>query len=265
MWDQHSFVTDNSNDISTAAAANDFVLAGPASLASFTVLLSDDEVNDNGVLNSFGNTLGWAIYSNNGGEPGTLLYSGQGVPVLTDTLAQDDFGADLVSATLSFGQSIRLDAGTYWLALHEGYWGSVFDGTEIWWQWTAQVGAPPMGGTPESGPSDWNPISGLDGALSIQATSVWDHGDFVTNHSEDISTQAVANDFFLDGPRTIDSITVPLSDEFVNNNGVLDAFSGTLGWAIYANAGSEPGTLLFSGQGTPVLTDTFRTSPAPTS
>ena len=157
MWDQHSFVTDNSNDISTAAAANDFVLAGPASLASFTVLLSDDEVNDNGVLDSFGNTLGWAIYSNNGGEPGTLLYSGQGVPVLTDTLAQDDFGADLVSATLSFGQSIRLDAGTYWLALHEGFWGSVFDGTEIWWQWTAQVGAPPMGGTPESGPRATSP------------------------------------------------------------------------------------------------------------
>ena len=120
--------------------ANDFLLPASGSLNGFTAWLSDDVADDDGVLDSFSGTLGWAIYSNNAGQPGTLLASGQDTaPTLTDTGVQDASGCDIVRVDVGFPSAVSLPAGRYWLALHEGNWGSPSDGSIVWWQYANQV------------------------------------------------------------------------------------------------------------------------------
>ena len=74
----------------------------------------------------------------------------------------------------------------------------------------------------------------FDGAFTFGGRSVWDHSPFITEQSEDISSEARANDFTLLSTTSLSGATVWLADDAVNDNGVLDSFSGTLGWAIYA-------------------------------
>jgi hypothetical protein len=109
-------------------------------LSGFTAWLSDNVADDDGVLDSFSGTLGWAIYSDNAGQPGTLLASGQDTaPTLTDTGVQDASGCDIVRVDAGFPSAVVLPAGRYWLALHEGNWGSPSDGSIVWWQYANQV------------------------------------------------------------------------------------------------------------------------------
>lgn len=127
LWDQLNFTTNNSANITAFTHADDFVLQNASTLTSLSAMLTDDVSNNNGVLDSFSGTLSWGIYSNNAGSPGTLLFSGEGTPTLTDTGQQDFYNNDIVRADLTFTTAVVLDAGTYWLALHEGAWGSPSD------------------------------------------------------------------------------------------------------------------------------------------
>ena len=107
VWDESRFVTLSSNNITDIAMANDFLLRGARSLSGFTAWLSDNVADDDGVLDSFSGTLGWAIYSNNAGQPGTLLASGQdAAPTLTDTGVQDASGCDIVRVDVGFPSAV---------------------------------------------------------------------------------------------------------------------------------------------------------------
>ncbi|WP_197439896.1 PEP-CTERM sorting domain-containing protein [Calycomorphotria hydatis] len=61
---------------------------------------------------------------------------------------------------------------------------------------------------------------------------------------------AVGHDFTLGSDAQLTDFTVLLGDNQSsgsNSSGVLDDFTGTIGWGIYSSAGTTPGTLLFSG------------------
>lgn len=164
IWHQGGFVTTNSEDISTQVVANDFVISAPVVLQRMDAWLTDDVVNDNGILDDFSGVLGWAIFADAGGHPGELLASGQdAATVVTDTGVQDNFGADIAKVEARLIPPVALVSGRYWLALHENNWGSPYDGTTIWWERTSpSIGFPPRGDTNLSSPSLWNAT--LDGS-----------------------------------------------------------------------------------------------------
>lgn len=122
--------TDNGFEISSQATADDFVLTGPTTINGIQFWASQDGGNM-ATSGFFSGTVGWAIYDNNAGTPGTLLFSGSdnSVPLTLDGTNFDDpqYRLDVdVTPTV-------LGAGTYWLHLREGLIGSTDDGTEIFW------------------------------------------------------------------------------------------------------------------------------------
>jgi hypothetical protein len=122
---------DGSN-ITGFVAADDFVLGSPATLGGGSFWSS---ANFDPFGSSFAGTIGWAILADSGGSPGSILFSGSdSSPALTDT-GNTIFGTHEWRIDFSFG-SVNLNAGTYWLALHEGALGTPDDGTTIFWDTT---------------------------------------------------------------------------------------------------------------------------------
>jgi hypothetical protein len=122
IFNQSAVNLAESYNISDRVQAEDFALNASYTLTGGTAALNDNEVNDNGLLDSFSGTLSWAIYSNDGGMPGTLLYSGQDSTLAYTDTGLQFAGGDVVSVGFEFDMPITLEAGTYWLALHEGNW-----------------------------------------------------------------------------------------------------------------------------------------------
>jgi hypothetical protein len=147
-------------NITGFVAADDFALAGSVTLTggSFWSSALFDPFGD-----SFSGTIGWAILSDASGSPGSILFSGSdSSPVLTDTGVQI-FGTEEWRIDFSFG-SVNLNAGTYWLGLHEGSLGTPDDGTTIFWDTTgSQTGSPSQITADVTGASGWSFNSGLRG------------------------------------------------------------------------------------------------------
>jgi hypothetical protein len=102
----------NGNEMTSWIQAEDFAL-GSATILTDVRFWGGLE-NDPG---SYAGSIVWSIYADNSGEPGTLLDRGSVVPTATydhDTLWGTSYQYDF-----SLG-SINLDAGTYWLGLHNG-------------------------------------------------------------------------------------------------------------------------------------------------
>ncbi len=153
VFDQSSVAaaTVGSLNISDYVSADDFTVSSTVTLTELWVWLADSRgTTDNGVLDNFGGTLSWGIFANSAGAPGTLLASGAGTPVLTDTgFNGTGIGVDVVIAKLALSGPI-LGPGTYWLGLHEGTWGSAYDQSPIfWYASTAGFGATPHGNDDE--------------------------------------------------------------------------------------------------------------------
>jgi cadherin-like protein/hemolysin type calcium-binding protein len=144
VWDQLNYSVENSVNVDVNTVANDFQLTASQKLVGFSVILSDDQINNDGRLGSFSGQLGWAIYSSNGSQPGTILATATSTPTLTDTGQQDDFGCDLVRADVIFAAPLAVDAGTYWLGIEENGLDSADDGSSIWWEMTPTVGSAVM-------------------------------------------------------------------------------------------------------------------------
>ncbi len=106
-------------------------------MSGFQVWISDEDTrNDNGALDDFSGTLGYAIYEDDGGLPGTELTTGSATPTLVDT-GQQQFTvfsstADVFTAEVSI-PTLTLGAGIYWLSIHDGDWLSANDGSETGW------------------------------------------------------------------------------------------------------------------------------------
>ena len=150
---------DGSN-ITGFVAADDFALAASVTLTGGSFWSS---ANFDPFANSFSGTIGWGILANTSGSPGSLLFSGaDSSPLLTDTGVQI-FGTEEWRIDFSFG-SVNLNAGIYWLALHEGALGTPDDGTTIFWDTTAsQTGSLSQITAVVSGARGWSFKRGLRG------------------------------------------------------------------------------------------------------
>ncbi|NYH96847.1 tandem-95 repeat protein [Novosphingobium marinum] len=88
-------------------------------------------------------------------------------------------------------------------------------------------------------------------------------GVLITQPSNDLSdalnitSVVIATNFTVPFGQSLESFTVYIEDAIPNDNGVIDSFSGTLSWGIFADAGGTPGTLLsFGTDATPDVSDT---------
>ncbi len=160
IWSQDDFSTSNSLNISDFVLANDFALSEAVTILTGQVWLSDDEINNNGSLDSFSGILGWAIYTEgSNARPATLIAKGQDeTPEMGDAGSQDDYGADIVKVTFELSPGVTLQPGRYWLAIHEGPWRSASDGSIVWWVETRSgpKGYSPVGDNDPTNPTYWD-------------------------------------------------------------------------------------------------------------
>lgn len=263
LADQSDLDTDFDGEISSRVTAEDFTLAAPRLLTGAAVWLVDDNLGNNGIIDSFGGQLSWAFFEDDKGVPGAFVESGNAVALVeTDVGFQrtDDYDIHLVH--FRFDHPVSLGAGTFWFALHEGSWLSASDGSETWWLFAAtSAGAPRQYAENETAPGSWSDFGyGSGGAAFVLygEPTAWDQADVQAGADGwPISSRVNATDFTLGTTTTVSAVDVWLGDNTVNDNGVVDSFGGTLGWAIYANGANLPGALLASGQdASPVLVDT---------
>jgi hypothetical protein len=263
LWDQSDVDTSGAvfeQEISDKVSANEFVLGAAARIERIVVWLADAQANDDDVLNTFGGTLSWGIYDDDDGKPGDLEASGQtSAPEIVFTEFQDIILADVARVTIELGSPVSLGPGTYWLALHEGGWGSLFDGTRVWWLGSPLVGAVSRHDDDEEVPSTWATQGIADNAFALLGPLPHlDQGDFDPSAEGQITTILRANDFTVADHAAVSAVDLFLADDTTGDNGALDSFLGTIGWAIYDDTGgNEPANLLFSGSdSTPLLADT---------
>ncbi len=232
VFDQSGLDTGESYNLSNFAHAEKITFTQRQTLSTITTALADAlGTPDNGILDGFSGTLSWAIYSDENGTPGTLLFSGSDTsPLLADTgLNRDGSTRDIVTATIDLG--VMLDAGSYFIVLHEGAWGSVYDGTDIFGirSSNASAGAAAYSSNDESNPGNWVPSTVI--AFSLTGPSY-------------AATEQVA--FDLKGNISVaddsggGSITVTLGVGY----GILTVTAGSSGANV---SGSGTGTVTLTG------------------
>jgi hypothetical protein len=123
---------DNQN-ISSQLVADDFYL-NQASAVTEVLAWFGEGGPVNGVLDNFNGTLGWAIFSDAAGVPGSLLYSGQDTsPVVQTTGTTNTYNEELFTIDASLTGIGTLPTGTYWLSLRNGAWGSPATSGTLGW------------------------------------------------------------------------------------------------------------------------------------
>lgn len=138
-WDQTTTTNNPGVDITNFEVKDDFVVSTTTTLTGFTVPLTDDAVNDNGSLDTFGGVLGWTIYSDVPNASGAPVASGNATPLLVDTGVQTSSGSDIVRAEVSFASNVVLPPGTYWLGIREGANFDPADGSIVHWAFTTGI------------------------------------------------------------------------------------------------------------------------------
>lgn len=175
VWSQPFLQAGDNFNITAFVIANDFTLGSSTTLGSMRVWLADRAQSGvlDGVANNFSGTLGWALYSNSGGIPATMLFSGSDVAAsVTTTGLLSGFNREIFQVDAVFAGSPVLAAGTYWLALRDGAWGSASDGTVMAWQQAvANVGFDQANSANLATPGPW--ASAVpDSAFELYAVSV---------------------------------------------------------------------------------------------
>lgn len=110
-----------------------------------------------------GINIGWAIFTDALGTPGTQLYGGTAASTRT-FLGVDDYGFEHWQNDLSTG-AITLGPGTFWLALHEG---ADFDSRAFYWETTDPNGT--SSGQEDFGGSGQFVDNGAEHAFALTAT-----------------------------------------------------------------------------------------------
>ena len=246
--------------ISSFLAADDVGLSDALRVATITVWLTDNVANDNGQLDGFSGALSWAFLADDSGAPGVVFASGlDATPEIVDTGLQTSDGHDVLRVRIDVGDG-PFGEGTAWLAIHEGPWGSPTDGTSIHWLAAVSTGGSNAYVTADEAdpdPGEWV-VSLHDAAFVLESDPLVVHaGGLDVSLGASVSNAVSAADFTLSTPTRLTSADVWLGDQGPEN-GHLDAFSGTLSWAIYTDSGGDPGTPLASGTETaPILEDSF--------
>lgn len=124
------------NEMTEWIQAEDFVLSADATLTS--MFFWDIEDAGGGLYQG---EIDWQIYSDNGGQPGTVLASGAATDVTRNFIQGGVAGSyDEYSNTFRVSPGVALTAGTrYWLGLHNGPY-SVHTRFNFYWETTNSNG-----------------------------------------------------------------------------------------------------------------------------
>jgi hypothetical protein len=160
-------------DISEFVAADNFTLSVGSTITGLTFFAS---ANVDPFTSQFSNTLGYGIFANNNGVPGSLIASGSNsAPVLVDT-GNQILGTEEWAISMAL-PSLSLAPGTYWLGLHENALGTPDDGTTIYWDTaSSQTGFAPMSTDDLFGASGWYPGLSENLDLAFQLNGSFDTG-----------------------------------------------------------------------------------------
>jgi hypothetical protein len=155
-WYEGFIDTQSGGNISSYVSATDFYLQNPRTIGSLDAWIGDSGP-ENGHLDNFSGSLSWAIYSDSAGNPGTLVASGHdATPQLLDSYLNFNSGGDIVRVRIELEPRPSLSAGTWWLALHEGSWGSADDGSGVYWLMSpAVLFSPSRQAEDETSPGSW--------------------------------------------------------------------------------------------------------------
>jgi hypothetical protein len=176
LWEQSDFRLASSAGATSFLPVNDFVLPAPASVASFTVWLSDaspilgGDGNADGTFFTFSGVLSWYIFLNAGGLPGALVDSGTDLaPSVVDTgIDRTDNSEDIFRVSGVLDTPVALAAGTYWFGIREGPPGQVADETSIVWLSHDLSGAPTKLFLDGATPGDLNEAPTIDNAMVLR-------------------------------------------------------------------------------------------------
>ena len=117
-------------DQSDFIVADNFTLGVASDVTGITYWTS---ANVDPYPSQFSNSVGWGIYLDNAGSPGTLLTSGTAAsPVLADTGVQI-LGTEEWTVSFPIQAAALLPSTVYWLGLHEGSYNTPNDGTTVFW------------------------------------------------------------------------------------------------------------------------------------
>lgn len=259
LRDQSDVRLDLCYGVSTWVAADDFVLAAPARLQKLDVWIGDTVGSgESGALEGFGGTIAWAIHADSAGSPGALVKAGNdpAVEVVDTGLQASGASSDVARVRVDL-ELPTLPAGTYWIALREGYWGDALaDGTEVCWLRSASQRGAVLRFAAAFPQGPWSYAGGGDLAFVLSGDApLWDQSglDIDFWRSSPISDALAANDFTLAATTRIEAVDLFLTDAENNDNNQLDGFGGTLGWGVFDDDGGAPGSLLASGSGSPQL------------
>jgi len=156
-------------NITSFVYANDVTVAAGTSFSSIEAWLVDgNEPDFNTTFDNFSGTLGWAIFSNGAGKPGSLQESGS-TNVVDAVLAVETSvaEAEIYRVRADLGRTVTLAPGTWWLALRDGTWGEAGAGGSVYWAYgLSSEGGSGYGDAEEAAPSAWS-YSNQDGAFVL--------------------------------------------------------------------------------------------------
>jgi len=75
-----------------------------------------------------------------------------------------------------------------------------------------------------------------------------DQSAFTLDNSYKFSSFASADDFVVTSAARVSRATIWVADNVPNDNGVIDSFSGAIGWSIWTDSSTLPGSLVASGE-----------------
>ena len=129
--------TTTGDNFSAYTVAENFVIGGDVNITSIDFwALMDTPVT------AYSGSMSWAIYANNAGSPGAVLFSGSTAATANATGDNDVIGTlDEFAITLN-GLSINLGAGSYFLGLQDATPGSIVAPPDFLWAGTSGGSAP---------------------------------------------------------------------------------------------------------------------------
>lgn len=163
--------------LKTYTVADDFTVPGTLAtyrVASASVWMQDwMELPVDGTLTGFNSTVGWAVYTDAAGVPGSLVASGSDTAAILLGPTVPSWGWDTQMVHFRIDPPVTVTSGTYWLAIRQGAWGAAGGPEEHYASASAQTRGhaamiTPIGGVPTS----FSPGGGSDLALVVYGATL---------------------------------------------------------------------------------------------
>jgi hypothetical protein len=129
-------------DLVSGTGMTEFRVADNFSLANATDISNIRFFSAQDTVSAYVGNITWAIFSNAAGQPGTSVTSGNTIAAATATGSSTSFGYGIYSLDLPV--AFTLQAGNYWLSLHNGPLSNTTSAGDMTWA-TTGTGSGPTG------------------------------------------------------------------------------------------------------------------------